>query len=347
MTRCFTAHFPEFRKNQVELLSLMVLALLRGKDVRHAELAARFRGSAHTASVIRRVERFFDRDPLRPADVARVVLTLLPAAQPREFILDRTNWKYGQTDVNVLLLAVIWRDVAIPLLYELLPHGGSSDTEIRHTLMDDALCLLSAADIRVLYADREFVGYDWVQGLARRGIPICVRLRRDTLLDDWTAQDWLSRVQTGQAGLLVEDTVVYGQPMNVVLTYTQDGEALIIASNAGAVTTIQSRYGRRFLIECLFRALKSKGFHLEGTHMTLHDHVERLLCLLTLTYRWSVLVGFTLECPKKAHGRRAWSVVKMGLRELVRAFSRESACLCNLITLLMPSHTPPPETVGY
>ena len=103
------------------------------------------------------------------------------------------NWKYGQTDVNVLLLAVIWRGVAIPLLYELLPHGGGSHTEIRHTLMDDALCLLSAADIRVLYADREFVGYDWIQGLACRGIPICVRLRSDTLMDDWTAKDWLIR----------------------------------------------------------------------------------------------------------------------------------------------------------
>ena len=227
----------------------MVLALLGGKDVRHAELAARFPGSAHNASVIRRVERFFDRHPIQPADVARVVLTLLPSAQPREFILDRTNWKYGQTDVNVLLLAVIWRGVAIPLLYELLPHGGGSHTEIRHTLMDDALCLLCAAEIRVLYADREFVGYDWIQGLACRGIPICVRLRSDTLMDDWTAKDWLSRLQTGTAGLLVEDTLVYGQPMNVVLTHTRDGESLIIASNAGAVTTIQTRYRRRFLIE--------------------------------------------------------------------------------------------------
>lgn len=150
----------------------MVLALLGAKDVRHAELAARFPGSAHTASVIHRVERFFDWHPLGPANVARVVLTLLPSAQPREFILDRTNWKYGQTDVNVLLLAVIWRGVAIPLLYEVLLHGGSSNTEIRHTLMDDALSLLSAAEIRVLYADREFVGYDWIQGLAHRGIPI-------------------------------------------------------------------------------------------------------------------------------------------------------------------------------
>ncbi|MHA0043691.1 hypothetical protein [Deinococcus sp. PEB2-63] len=76
------------------------------------------------------------------------------------------NWKYGQTDVNVLLLAVIWRGVAIPLLYKLLPHGGGSHTEIRYTLMDDSLCLLNATESRVLYADREFIGYDWIRGLA-------------------------------------------------------------------------------------------------------------------------------------------------------------------------------------
>ena len=74
--------------------------------------------------------------------------------------------------------------------------------------------------------------------------------------------------------------------------------------------------------------------------------VERLLCLLTLTYMWCVLVGVTLDCPKKAHGRRAWSVVKMELRELVRSFSRESARLGDLIDLLMPSHTSAPEDVG-
>lgn len=116
LTRCFTAHFPEFRRNQVDLLSL---------DVRHAELAARFQRSAQTRSVIRRVERFFDRHPLCPGDVARVVLALLPQARPREFILDRTNWKHGQTDVNVLMLAVLWRGVDIPLLFELLPHGAA------------------------------------------------------------------------------------------------------------------------------------------------------------------------------------------------------------------------------
>jgi len=151
-----------------------------------------------------------------------------------------------------------------------------------------------------------------------------VCLRSDTLTDDWTAKDWLSRLQSGRAGLLVENMLVYEQPMNVVLTHTQDGESLILVSNAGAVTTIRTRDRRRFLLECLFRVLESKGFQLE---ITLHVIVERLLCLLALTYTWCVLVGVTLDCPKKAHGHRAWSVVKMGLRELVRSFSRKSTRL--------------------
>lgn len=325
------------------MLSLVVFALLKAKDVRHAELAERFPGRAQTSSVIRRIERFFDRHPLCPADVARVVLTLLPNTRPREFILDRTNWKYGQTDVNVLLLAVLWRGVAIPLLFELLPHGGSSDTNLRHTLMDDALCLLEPTEIQVLYADREFLGHVWIQGLAQRGIPICVRLRSDTLVDEWPARDWLQDLKPGDTGLWVEEVEVCGQPMNVTLTYTQNGEALIIASNAGSVTKIQAGYRKRFRIECLFRALKTKGFKLESTHMTLHDHVERLLCLLTLTYVWCVLVGMLQECPMKRHGRRAWSVVTLGLRALVRSISQaadhHAEWILTLIKLLELSGT--------
>lgn len=234
------------------------------------------------------------------------------------------NWKYGQQDVNVLLLAVLWRGVAIPLLFELLPHGGSSHTNLRHTLMDDALCLLEPSKIQVLYADREFLGHVWIQGLAQRGIPICVRLRSDTLVDEWPARAWLQILKPGNTGLWVEEVEVCGQPMNVTLTYTQDGEALILASNAGSVTKIQAGYRKRFRIECLFRALKTKGFKLESTHMTLHDHVERLLCLLTLTYVWCVLVGMLQECPLKRHGRRAWSVVTLGLLTLVRLISQEA-----------------------
>lgn len=96
--RCLTAHLPDYRKNQVELLTLVVVALLQSKDVRHAELAERFAGSAQTSSVICQIERLFDRHPLCPADMARDVLTLIPSTRPREFILGRTF--LGRTDAH-------------------------------------------------------------------------------------------------------------------------------------------------------------------------------------------------------------------------------------------------------
>ncbi|WP_281166586.1 transposase [Deinococcus aquatilis] len=110
-----------------------------------------------------------------------------------------------------------------------------------------------------------------------------------------------------------------------------------------------SGYRKRFRIECLFRALKSKGFKLESTDMTLHDHVERLLCLLTLAYVWCVLVGIFQACATKAHGRRAWSIVTLGLRTLVRTFARSlehgKAEVLDLIGLLTPSQTLNSESV--
>ncbi|GAA4011395.1 hypothetical protein GCM10022631_24620 [Deinococcus rubellus] len=171
MQVCFVSHFPEYRKNQVDLLALLVLALIQAKDVRHAALAERCCGNTQTASVIRRIERFFEGHPVCPLDVARLVLALLPDSKRREFIVDRTNWKLGLTDVNALVLAVNWRGVAVPLLFELLPHGGSSDTDTRLILLDQALTLLDCCDVATLYGDREFIGQSelrvWLPGDCR------------------------------------------------------------------------------------------------------------------------------------------------------------------------------------
>ncbi|OLV17855.1 Mobile element protein [Deinococcus marmoris] len=340
MSLYLTSHFPEYRKNQIELLSLLVLALIGAKDIRHAALAERCGGNAWAASVIRKIERFFDRHPLCPLDVARLVLTLLPDAKKREFAIDRTNWKLGRTDVNVLFLAVIWRGVAVPLLFELLPHSGNSDTSTRLTLLDSTLTLLDCWEVATIYADQEFIGQAWIQGLAERGLPITVRLRVDARIDGLPAGEWLEGLQPDEKAMLIDNAEVYGLPMNVVLTRTDQGEALIVASNATKGQHILKGYRQRWKIECLFRALKTKGFNLENTHMTLPAHVTRLLCLLILGYVWSVLVGIDQEAALKKHGRRAWSVISLGLRSLVRACSRQigdsAEDLLNLIQLWMP-----------
>ena len=53
----------------------------------------------------------------------------------------------------------------------------------------------------------------------------------------------------------------------------------------------------------------------------------------------------------KAHGRRAWSIVTLGLRSLVSTFAhviaREEPEALELAELLMPVQTPTSETIGY
>lgn len=319
--------------------------------MRHAALAERFPGDAKTDSVIRRLERFFDQHPLCPADVARFLLQLLPDPKQREFIIDRTNWKLGGQDVNILVLAVIWRGVAIPLLFEFLDHSGNSNAATRLLILEDALEILHCQDIFTLYGDREFIGQDWVDGLIDQGIPVTIRIRYTTSIDGLPGREWLSDLQPGAVGVLLDDVEVFGSPMNVVGTFTTDGEMLLVASNAMKSHKILKAYRKRWKIECLFRALKSKGFQLENTHMTLHDHLERLLCVLTLAYVWCILVGLQQSVRLKTHGRRAWSVITLGLRELVRAWSqpekqREVQILA-FIDLFSPSQTGFLETVGY
>ncbi|BDP41638.1 IS4 family transposase [Deinococcus aetherius] len=330
---------------------MLLCAVLQAKDVRHAELAQRLPGGAKIESAVRRVERFFDRHPLDQQDTARLVLRLLPDTGPRTFLLDRTNWQLGNQHVNVLVLAVVWRGVAVPLLFELLPHGGSSDQLTRQTLLDDALTLLTAQQVEVLIADREFIGHDWLDDLLTRGVHCCIRLRNNTLLDDLPASQWWPNLGVGERGLITHDVEVHGLPLQVAATIGQDGERVIVAGNVPAARLL-ALYRKRWKIECLFRHLKSKGFRLENTHMALHDHLERLLCLLTLAFVWSVVIGLEEPARIKGHGRAAWSAFTLGLRRLVQAFTRAASglpeTLLALITQAFASlHTVKSESVGY
>ncbi|MBY0264077.1 MAG: hypothetical protein K2P90_01380, partial [Holosporales bacterium] len=39
-------------------------------------------------------------------------------------VMDRTNWKWGQKDINFLFLAVAWEGIAVPLFWSLLASSG-------------------------------------------------------------------------------------------------------------------------------------------------------------------------------------------------------------------------------
>lgn len=96
------------------------------------------------------------------------------------------------------------------------------------------------------------------------------------------------------------------------------GDWLIIASSAAG--PLLEDYRNRWKIECLFQALKGRGFHLEETRVCLPHRLSALIGLLTLGYLWCVCAGRRL--PETAcsslgkSGRLRQSVCRRGM-ELV------------------------------
>ena len=59
-----------------------------------------------------------------------------------------------------------------------------------------------------------------------------------------------------------------------------------------------STYKKRWEIETLFGALKSKGFNFEESKLTEGYKIEKLMAFLSIAFVWSILAGDYREIQK-------------------------------------------------
>ena len=88
-----------------------------------------------------------------------MMVRLLNQRGPWLLALDRTNWKVGSRDINILMLALVTRRFRVPLMWMMLDKPGSSNTNERIALTRRYLALFGASSIQLLLADREFIGH--------------------------------------------------------------------------------------------------------------------------------------------------------------------------------------------
>src|SRR3954462_7060467 len=79
---------------------------------------------------------------LRPESVldgsqlARVIVRIAGVGSgPWLLALDRTCWKFGRYDINILVLAIIHNGIAIPVMWDVLGRAGNSTTAQRSALL--------------------------------------------------------------------------------------------------------------------------------------------------------------------------------------------------------------------
>ena len=321
----------ELSSTRRETLAWLTFLIMRQGTICLWRLAAHVDTSAGISSVRRRFYRFFQHVALDGSLTAPVNVGLLGLrGKPWVLAMDRTNWEFGKTTINILMISVIWSGIGIPLMWTLLPNAGNSNTPARTDLLDRLREAIPDMKVASLMGDREFIGAAWMAYLCKEKIPFVLRLRENQhVLRDGYATWTIARIAGGLGKgqkVILKGWCGIGQSaddsspaVRLVIMRLHSGEILALACSSNPKHALAA-YRQRWTIETLFSNLKTKGFNLEDTHITNAQKLSTLLAVLALAVTLCVKTGAASArirpVPVKKHGRKACSIFAIGLGAL-------------------------------
>ena len=311
-------------KCRLETLCMLVVGMVGARTVNLGHVATQAGRGVLVASTYRRLQRFFQHVDLGPDWAAPIVARLIGSTGPWTLALDRTNWKIGARDVNYLVLAVVTRRFRVPLFWTLLDGPGNSPTETRIALMRRYLARFPASTVRLLLADREFIGAEWLEFLNDNSIPFAIRLREDLRVttEDGCDLTLLARLRLARRSQFFqarpgarEHAEARDAPLLNFAAKRLGTEWLIVVSNIPARKALAA-YRKRWAIECMFGDAKTRGLNLEDTRLTDPRKLALLMALVALAIVWAGRAAADLLGPRsprrKSHGHFAQSWFRIG-----------------------------------
>ena len=308
-------------KPRIECFVNMLLALVLSRTVNLAKISCLIGSKTKISSRYRRLQRFFQHFKMELGLVSRFVFHLF-GFDKVYLTMDRTNWKWGTSHINILMLGIAYRGIAIPIFWILLGKAGNSDTQVRIDIIKTFIKLFGKDKILGLLADREFVGSKWFRWLNDENIPFYIRIKNNTVTTNTRGLEVdISELFYGLAieeqRVLKGPRKVYGNKVYLAGLRTMAGELLIVATNRDPQSAI-TIYAKRWEIETLFGCLKGRGFCFEDTHMTQNEKIAQLIALLTIAFCWAHKTGIWRHEHQesiriKTHGRLAISFFRYGL----------------------------------
>ena len=226
-----------WNKARMDCFSGLLIALINTKTVNLTELSIAFPSQVKQESRYRRIQRFINDYSIDFDKVAWFIMRLFDFINNDYYlVLDRTNWKWGEKNINILVLAIAYRGIAIPIYWLLLNKRGNSNYRERIALLNRFIKQFSQHRILGILADREFIGTEWFNYLTKNNIPFIFRIKKNAKTTNSRGE--LVQVQSLFYSLKIGETLVIKEPRiitnsTIYLTALRlsDGELLILASN--------------------------------------------------------------------------------------------------------------------
>lgn len=320
----FKKYFPNHRPSVVQNLFLTSAAIFssrtpnlwKAKDKISNLLCNHI---SKPESDYQRLLRFFNEEKgeLLIRTILIVVFSVIGSFRRHRYIvLDSTSWQYGIKKVHLLTLSVIHNGVSIPIWWQDLDKKGTSNQKERMALFREAMKCYNLRG-KILLADREYIGGDWLSFLKSEKIDFIIRVPK------WRYKNNVNRSRWG-SGKKQHQKLWYDALERLALQpkYTACGVSkeiklgsqkywFVIWKNPKKenkeeplfyfISTLKNKrkiikaYNKRWTIEDCFYHLKNNGFHLEEMNFKNSSKIVLLMAILTLIYTFTLEKGWMAE----------------------------------------------------
>ena len=268
---CFSTSSDTISSSRLDFLSLFLIALMSAKNVQYESVASQMAGEALEESKVRRIQRFMADFEMDYMCVAHFLLSMLPNKKKLRLCLDRTEWEFGETTHNILVLSVYTHGTCIPLWFEPVnKNGGCCDVNDKMYMILQCLELVGAERIGSLMGDSEFIGEEWIRFLIKNKITFYLDIRGNQYFSYQQKRYSVEGYMQGKHKAELRNVCIFGQTLHLGIKRQKPCEKkkrkafLAMVTNEAKAKGILQMYRKRWAIEVMFQSFKQRGFNIES-----------------------------------------------------------------------------------
>jgi hypothetical protein len=279
-------------------LAGMVTGIVLSKSCQLPKMAAQAPDTTRPDSREKRFDRWGKNEGIQ-VDVyflpfVRPLLKALAQLRPLVFRMDGSEVGRG---CLALVVSVLYAHRALPVAWVVVKGAKGHFPEKTHiSLLETVVALLPSEVTATFLGDGEFDGVELQQVLDTHGWSYVCRTAKNTCVQvgsEWTNLEAM-QVHRGRKKMWkqVQFTAAAYGPVQVIAWWGSAwDEPIYLVSNLTGRDEACRCYQKRMHIETLFSDQKSRGFHLQLSHLSDPIRLSRLLIAACLAYLWIVYLG--------------------------------------------------------
>lgn len=234
-----------WHKSRIECFVQIIAILITDCSIYTKDMAIGITGKAKAASKLQRVYRLLREQIFDYDQIAKFIVSIF-AGTSYIIALDRTCWKFGKSDINILFLVIVVGKISVPVYWRLLDRAGACSATLMQDILSRFINTFGVDKIKYLLADREFMNREWLQFLNRSKIKYAIPLRKDMKV---RMEGGLKKLAVGNSFNYLKPAehievkgILWSYPVKLSAHRNDKGELMVIASSGDIDMNIFSLY---------------------------------------------------------------------------------------------------------